>query len=160
MTHTIAYTIRGLLEAGIILQNDLFINSAIEAGSKILDEFKERGIIFGEFDRSWNPKSDYICLTGIAQISIIWLKIYKMTNRKDFLENAIKLNSFLKKIQFMNEKRFLIPKYQKKYISGGIPGSFPIWGRYKPFSYPNWATKFYIDALLLEEEINKERKRE
>jgi hypothetical protein len=31
-----------------------------------------------------------------------------------------------------------------------VAGSFPIWGRYAPLSYPNWAAKFFVDALLLE----------
>ncbi|MBC8072612.1 MAG: hypothetical protein IAG13_30100, partial [Deltaproteobacteria bacterium] len=32
---------------------------------------------------------------------------------------------------------------------GAIKGSHPIWGGYSPFTYPNWATKFFVDALLL-----------
>ena len=31
---------------------------------------------------------------------------------------------------------------------GGIKGSHPIWGGYDPFRYPNWAAKFFVDALL------------
>jgi hypothetical protein len=38
---------------------------------------------------------------------------------------------------------------------GAIPGSFPIWGRYEPFAFPNWATKFFCDALMLGEEAEK-----
>ena len=38
-------------------------------------------------------------------------------------------------------------------VRGAIKGSQPIWGRYAPFSYPNWATKFFIDAVLLLNEI-------
>jgi hypothetical protein len=32
---------------------------------------------------------------------------------------------------------------------GGIPGSYPIYGRYARLQYPNWAAKFFVDALLL-----------
>jgi len=31
---------------------------------------------------------------------------------------------------------------------GGIKGSYPIYGRYAPLQYPNWAAKFFVDALL------------
>jgi len=34
-------------------------------------------------------------------------------------------------------------------IHGALPGSFPIFGRYAPLQYPNWATKFLADALML-----------
>ena len=33
-------------------------------------------------------------------------------------------------------------------IRGGISGSWPIDGKYHPYQYPNWAAKFFIDALL------------
>ena len=34
-------------------------------------------------------------------------------------------------------------------VRGAIKGSFPIWGRYAPMSFPNWPVKFFIDALTL-----------
>ena len=33
-------------------------------------------------------------------------------------------------------------------VRGGIAGSAPFYGRYERFTYPNWAAKFYVDALL------------
>ena len=38
-------------------------------------------------------------------------------------------------------------------VRGGIKGSQPVWGRYACLSYPNWATKFFIDAMWLRKEI-------
>ena len=42
-------------------------------------------------------------------------------------------------------------------IYGAIAGSYPIWGKYIHFTYPNWAVKFFVDALLLEEKVDQER---
>ncbi len=39
-------------------------------------------------------------------------------------------------------------KHRDANLRGGIPGSDPIWGDYIPLALPNWAVKFYIDALL------------
>jgi hypothetical protein len=36
-------------------------------------------------------------------------------------------------------------------VRGALKGSHPIWGGYLFGTYPNWATKFFMDALLLEE---------
>ncbi|MGH7399181.1 MAG: hypothetical protein ACRELW_16750, partial [Candidatus Rokuibacteriota bacterium] len=36
-------------------------------------------------------------------------------------------------------------------VRGAIKGSHPIWGRYLFGTYPNWAAKFFMDALLMEE---------
>jgi len=34
-------------------------------------------------------------------------------------------------------------------VCGGIAGSAPIWGRYSMFEYPNWAAKFFADAMMM-----------
>jgi len=34
-------------------------------------------------------------------------------------------------------------------VHGAIKGSYPIWGRYAPMSFPNWPAKFFVDAMLL-----------
>jgi hypothetical protein len=150
LTHTLAYTIRGLLESGILLNNDSYIHNAILIAEKLMQiyEIKKEKLIPGFFDRNWNKRGNFSCLTGCVQISIIWLKIYLYTNDIRFLNSAIKLNSSVKCIQDNTNKN---PFYR-----GGIPGSFPIYGSYMAFSYPNWATKFFVDALLLEE-ISKKK---
>ena len=35
-------------------------------------------------------------------------------------------------------------------IRGAVAGSAPIWGRYSMFEFPNWAAKFFADALMME----------
>ncbi len=40
-------------------------------------------------------------------------------------------------------------------IKGAIAGSFPLWGNYMTFVYPNWASKFFIDALMLLDSLTK-----
>ena len=38
---------------------------------------------------------------------------------------------------------------RNKRIRGAIAGSSPLWGSYQKFAFPNWATKFLLDSLLL-----------
>ena len=40
---------------------------------------------------------------------------------------------------------------------GGIKGSHPIDGGYHPWQYPNWAAKFFADALMIEMTIDRDR---
>lgn len=40
---------------------------------------------------------------------------------------------------------------------GGIKGSHPVNGGYHPWQYPNWAAKFFADALMLETTIAQDR---
>ena len=65
-----------------------------------------------------------------------------ITKEEEFLNAAKKSNAFMKTVQNLATSNIG--------IKGAIPGAYPIYGWYAPFCYPNWAAKFFIDALLLE----------
>lgn len=163
LTHTIAYTLRGLLECSVYLDGELGLkvrelvsNNAeriflkYEKRKKHPNAFPE--YLSGRFNEKWQPAADFSCLTGNAQIAIIWLKVYRLTNDARLLNASLKILDQLKEIQDLSNTN--------PGIRGGIPGSYPIWGDYMPWSYPNWATKFFADALMILEEamIPLERK--
>jgi len=50
-------------------------------------------------------------------------------------------------LDFIKSNHHVTAKYA--YQRGAIAGSAPIWGRYSMFEYPNWAAKFFADALML-----------
>ncbi len=141
LTHNIAYTIRGLLESGIILQRNDFIISALKSASKLMDIFTLKGYLQGGYDEDWNSNVNFRCLTGEAQIGIIWLRLYEITNDKNFINAAKKIALQVAKTQIISSKTY--PS-----IRGGIAGSYPIWGKYVRFGYPNWAGKFFADLLM------------
>jgi hypothetical protein len=144
-THTIAYFIEGLLDSGIILKEEKYIGSALDISERLMRSFEVRKFMPGEFDSDWRGNFKYSCLTGDAQMSIIWQKIYKLNGDARFLNAALKINDYLRSRQWLASPF--------KAMKGGIQGSDPTWGGYHPFWMPSWATKFFVDALLLEEEI-------
>jgi len=38
-------------------------------------------------------------------------------------------------------------------VNGALAGSFPLMGSYMTAGYPNWATKYLLDALLLQDRL-------
>ena len=148
VTHYIAYSIRGLLEVGLLLDDKKIIDSSIKPAQTIMKRFMIDRFIYGTYDENWRSNDKHTCLTGDAQLSIIWQKIYQYKNDKKFFEESLKINDFLKICQYDKGNNDM---------KGAIPGSYPLWGKYFSFSYPNWATKFFADALLLEESIRKKR---
>lgn len=151
--HTIAYTIRGLLEGGIIFKaNDVTPNKYITAAEKaafaLLKRYEIRKFMSTKFDKKWKGVKRESCLTGNSQMGIIWLRLFQISNDIRYLNGALKINEFVKSTQQLNSKN---PK-----IYGAIKGSHPVWGEYISYSYPNWATKFFADSLLLEEKIMSE----
>jgi uncharacterized protein YyaL (SSP411 family) len=147
LLHTIAYAIRGILECGIYLANKTYIDAAKKSAEVLLKLQQKDGSLFGEYDFKWKNTVNYSCLTGNAQVSIIWLRLFEMTQDKKYLSAARKMNHYLKAMQDLN--------MDNKGILGGIKGSHPIYGDYMSFTYPNWAAKFFMDALLLEDMIEK-----
>lgn len=146
-THTIAYTVRGFLETGLLLDNEKYIQVAKKTSDALFKIFTRHNFIVATYKEDWTSKDKYSCLTGCAQMAIIWFKLFELLCEDSYLETALKVNRFLKSLQ--NISTIYCP------VRGGIKGSHPIYGKYLPFSYPNWATKFFVDSLMLEQSIQK-----
>lgn len=143
-THQIAYTVSGLLECYKLLgANDKKLFDAFYTPAVKLLEIAEQTyprFLAGSFDKGWRADTRYTCLTGDAQLAIIWTQIYQLTGEERFKRGADTIIEQLKTTQLLSKN---------KNTHGGILGSYPIDGHYAPYALPNWAAKFFADALLL-----------
>lgn len=139
--HTIAYTIRGFLESSFILNNKKYFDIAYNFAEKLMVSYEVNGKINGELNNKFKSNNNYRCLTGEAQMAIIWLKIFDKKNDVRFLNASLKIIDSLCESQ-INRSIF--------FTKGGICGSKPYYKDYMRFRQPNWATKFFIDAIILE----------
>lgn len=144
-THTIAYTMRGILEVGLYTKEKHFVESVLKAVRNLVRVIQNDGFVSGTYDSTWRGDKSFCCLTGAAQLAIILFKVYLATNNEEYLITAKNINKYLKTRQQL--------RLRDEQIYGAIPGSWPIWGKYIHFTYPNWAPKFFIDALIVEETI-------
>jgi hypothetical protein len=145
--HTIAYTLDGLIDCGVKLGEEKYLKDASAGAIVLKDKFLTDGILNGRYDKNWNGSEFLIC-TGGAQMAIIWLKFFKLYKDQSCLEAATRMIDLLIFIQNRKYK-------EKENTLGAIPGSFLVWGRYEPFAFPNWATKFFCDAIMLEKEVKR-----
>lgn len=143
--HTIAYTIDGVIDCSILLENNTYLNLIKPSADFLCNRFLEKNNLNGRYDANWVGSESMIC-TGAAQMSIVWAKLYKIFKEDKYLAAVKKMNQLLLLIQSLTFG-------EKKEIEGALQGSFPIWGRYEPFAFPNWATKYLIDALIIEKEL-------
>ncbi len=143
-THTIAYAIRGFLESARILREAAYEDAAVRAADAMLEHVREDGWIPGQVDEDGRPAARYCCLTGNCQLAIIWFKLYQSTGKEKYLDAAKRSLGFVMEHQDLS--------CSNPDLRGAIKGSHPIWGSYAPLSYPNWAAKFFIDAVLLWDE--------
>lgn len=143
LTHTIAYTIEGLLESGVMLDDHRLVDAARRAADALRHRQGEDGYLRARFGPDWRSSPDWSCLTGSAQMAIIWLRLFQRTGDGAYLQSAIQSNQFLKQTQQRSARL--------AGVAGGIAGSFPIYGEYEPYRYLNWAAKFFADSLLLQD---------
>jgi hypothetical protein len=80
-------------------------------------------------------------VTGGVQFALVWMRLYELTGEATYLSTAFKLIDFTKLLQDIRARH--------DGIRGGIPGAFPIHGSYSSLKYPNWAAKFFADALMM-----------
>jgi hypothetical protein len=144
--HFVAYVIQGVLECGILLRREDAIEAAAKSAWVLLRKFEARHSLPGAFGSSFKTGDTFACLTGNAQMSCVWLRLFEKTRDLRYLNAGLKINEMLKR---------LIPMGGPRGIAGGVSGSYPIWGTYQPLRYISWGCKFLADALLLEQHLRQ-----
>jgi len=139
-THTTAYAGRGLLESGLLLGNERYIQAARNVAEAAARHLGPTGLLPGRISVDGMPVGRSSCLTGNAQFAIIWLKLSALDAEPRYRQWADQT------LQATAVHQSLTGPAE---IRGAIKGSHPVWGRYAPLGYPNWPTKFFVDALLL-----------
>jgi len=142
LTHTIAYSIRGILEVGATLKRAEFLDAALAMARSVATTQRGDGSLPAYLLPNWSAKTRWSCVTGNAQMAINWQRLAQETGETALRGHAMAANRFNMSIQDLEtgdlDRR------------GAIKGSHPLDGGYMTYRYPNWAAKFFMDALMLE----------
>ena len=148
--HFIAYVIQGILECGILCHREDAIQAAEKSAWVLLRKFETHKRLLGTYEPDFARGQKFSCLTGNAQMSCVWLRLVELTGDLRYLNAALKMNEMLK--QSLRTKG-------PEGLTGGVAGSYPIWGAYQPMRFISWGSKFLADALMLEERLTREVER-
>lgn len=139
-THTLAYTAEGLFECGCLLDEERYVEAARLTADALLARQHADGGLASTYASAWRETSRSSCLTGNCQMGRLWLCFYRAGGDGSYYAAAQKAIAFVASTQNL--------KISNPNIRGAIAGSHPTYGRYERFKYPNWAAKFFVDALL------------
>jgi squalene-hopene cyclase-like protein len=142
-THGIAYTLRGLLESHALLGRESWLQATVRGSEALIQRLTAQPLLVANYERGWRPAATHACLTGTVQLGGVWLRLHQLTGEERFRQAG--LGAIAQGVSYQQRSGPLS-------VRGALPGSFPIWGRYAPLQYPNWATKFLGDSLMLYQE--------
>ncbi len=143
-THTIAYTGRGLLESGTLLGNERYLQAARDVASAAARHLGTDGVLPGRIGIDDQPADPSCCLTGNAQFALNWFRQAVIDDDDEARRRGLTALRAVAPHQALTGPAD---------VRGAIKGSHPVWGRYAPLGYPNWATKFFVDAAMLAQEL-------
>ncbi len=146
LTHTLGYTLRGILEAYRYSGDALFLSAARRTADGILSALGIDGYLPGQLRSDWSPHVPWVCLTGTAQIAHCWLILYSETKEQRYAAAAFRANEFVRRTVRVEGR----PETR-----GAVKGALPVDGAYGRFEYLNWAAKFLADSLMLEMDVRQ-----
>jgi hypothetical protein len=145
LTHTIGYTLEGLLDAAEALGEEKYFAAVERASKPLARAVAADGFLAGRFDSSWAPAVRWNCLTGASQIALVWFRLARLRGAGEYAGHARRMLDYVRRTQHVCGPKPAAPEAD---TCGAIKGSHPIWGGYDPFRYPNWAAKFFADAIM------------
>jgi uncharacterized protein YyaL (SSP411 family) len=146
LLHTIGYTLQGLLELGILSGRQRYVEAVVRTMEPLLRRCAG-GFLHGRWYADWEPAALSSCLTGNAQVAVVCYRLGDHTGDSRYRVAADAVLNYLKALQPMN--------CRDADLVGAIGGSFPLVGAYMTLGFPEWATKYYLDALLWQEHLRR-----
>lgn len=151
-SHTVAYTLQGLIESDRLLGGGTEVLESVLPALERLRRHAElnEGRIAGSFGLDWKADKSFECLTGSAQVAICFLLLHRRSPDLQMVNAAAKI---VERLCLLQSDGPIGP------LRGALAGSRPLHGPYMRLRYPNWAVKFFADSLMmLSDALNEERR--
>ena len=145
LLHTTAYAMQGLIGNGVSAKRDDFVHAARRTADSLMSLMDADGFIPGCIGPDFKGTVRWSCLTGCAQTAIVWGRLFQLTGDSRYREAMHRATGYL-------IRRHDVDNADPR-LRGGVPGSWPVWGSYGRLQILNWATNFFVEALMLQRSI-------
>jgi hypothetical protein len=151
-THTIAYTIEGILEQSLLSDGIDSINIMVakNIALKMIELQSKNKQLAGDYDEEWYGNYSYLCMPGNCQLAIIFMRLYSLFDENQFL---LAVDQVLAPVI----ERQHLSRFAPSAIKGTVPASWPpVLGKYMRWLYPNWGAKYLADAIMFRMNVENE----
>ncbi|HPG00661.1 MAG TPA: terpene cyclase/mutase family protein [Kiritimatiellia bacterium] len=138
--HTVAYTIQGLFELGMLCSREDLIETARQMALSMRRLQRPTGALPGRIGEGYTEAVRWSCTSANAQMAVAWYRLAKLTGDKawgEAADRAVDFNCSMHDLQHRDPNR-------RGAIRSAVPGHLG----YCCYKYTNWAQKFFLDALL------------
>jgi Beta-L-arabinofuranosidase, GH127 catalytic domain len=156
ITHVIAYTLRGLLESYLLSASCAgVLPGIVRAADALCAAIQEKplrgiaGMVPTSFDENWQSVDDHSCLTGNAQLACFLFLLAHTIGNDCYRKTAEAVIYATKRTQNIDTP---FPP-----VRGAIAGSYPLYKGYVSNGFPNWAAKFFADAIMMKLQFAQKR---
>ena len=101
------------------------------------------GWLAGTYDDGWTPTASYACVTGVAQMALCWLRLCQISG--DQRATAMPRGGQLPTSSAPSGSKMRMTSCAGRSLAPRRSGA-----RYSRFEFPNWAAKFFADALMMD----------
>lgn len=149
--HTLIYILEGLLDVYRLNQEKQVLDAILLNANRFKEmNLNEEMLLCSGYSTDLKCSNKERCITGLAQWAGVCLQIFEINGDESYKNIAITTLFYLKSKQIQ----------EGEVLKGALPASVPFWGRYGAFESVNWGNKFFIDALLLLDKYQLDRKKE
>src|SRR5439155_22668523 len=137
--HTMVYVLEGFLMAYQLTGENEWLEVLLRSAEPLRKIQLQRDVVLrSQYNAELKVTNPEKCIPGLAQWAGLCLRLHDLTPNARWLEAAQLAIYYLKSKQLRG----------KGILRGALPASVPLWGHYHPLMLPNWAVKFFADALL------------
>jgi hypothetical protein len=149
LLHTIAYVLEGLQGVHALTGEAALLDAVQVAADALVAAYRRDGGLAGRYGPAFTPAARWRCLTGEAQLAVVLLRLARTTPGRE-ADAAVgrELLAGVARAQ-LGARSLRSGGGGDIRARGGIAGSQPLWGDYCSFCALNWATKFFLDGLLI-----------
>jgi len=138
--HTLVYVLEGFLMAYQYTGEREWLEIVLKGAEPLRKAQMERDLVpRSQYNARWEVTNQEKCIPGLAQWAGLCLALSEITSDTAWRDAAQLAIYYVKSKQLRGDG----------ILHGALPASVPLWGYYQPMMLPNWAVKFFADALLL-----------
>lgn len=141
-TRVLADILYSLIETTRLLADVPARRTVLKAGHGLRSQLRDDGWLAGAFEDGWTPVASHVCVPGLAQLAVCWLRLAQGSPDAGWRDAAWRAQAWIKRNQrTMGDDLAL---------RDALPSAVPIWSGPAAFGFDTLSAKYFADALMMD----------